>query len=50
MEHDPHAGFILAAYGIATIVVVTMIVTILADYRGLRRRLARFAAREADRE
>ena len=49
MEHDPHTGFIVAAYLIAAVVIVTMIVTILADHRSLKKSLKRFGAREADR-
>jgi heme exporter protein CcmD len=50
MEHDPHTGFIVAAYVIATVIVATMVVTILADHRALKKSLKRFGAREADRE
>ena len=50
MEHDPHIGFIVAAYVIAAAVVGTMIATTLFDYASLRRRLARFGARGLDRE
>ena len=48
MIHEPHTGFIVAAYAIATVVVVTMIVVIVNDYRTLRRDLARFSGRESD--
>jgi heme exporter protein CcmD len=41
----PHLGFIVAAYGIAAVVVAAMIVTILLDYRDLTARLARFETR-----
>ena len=50
MEHDPHTGFIVAAYAVTAVVVVSMIVVIVADYVGLRRSLARFGARGLDRE
>ncbi len=49
MDHDPHTGFILAAYAVAAVVILAMLVTILLDHRALRRRLARFGAREVDR-
>lgn len=55
MEHDPHTGFILAAYAIAAVVIVAMIVAIVSDYWSLKRGLKRFGAsgtregREADR-
>ena len=42
MEHAPHTGFIVAAYAIAAFVIATMIVTILADHRSLKRQLRRF--------
>ncbi len=50
MQHDPHIGFIVAAYVIAAIVVTSMIVVIATDYIGLRRDLSRFGARGRDRE
>lgn len=50
MEHDPHTGFIVAAYVIAAVVVVSMIVVIVTDYIGLRRSLSRFGSRGQDRE
>jgi heme exporter protein CcmD len=52
MDHDPHTGFILAAYTIAAVVIVSMIVAIVSDYWSLKRSLKRFGARgahEADR-
>lgn len=49
MEHDPHTGFIIAAYAVAAAVVVSMIVVIVSDYRGLRRELRRFGSRGQDR-
>ena len=49
MDHDPHTGFIVAAYVIAAVVVAMMVVTILADHRALKKSLERFGAREADR-
>ena len=50
MDHDPHTGFIAAAYAIATVVIAAMIVTILADHRSLKKSLERFGARRADGE
>ena len=50
MEHSAHVPFIVAAYGLAGVVVGAMIVSIVVDYRSLRRALARFGARGLDRE
>lgn len=50
MEHDPHTGFIIAAYVVASVVIVSMILVIVSDYRGLKKSLARFGARGLDRE
>ena len=50
MEHDPHTGFIVAAYAIATLVVAAMVVAILVDHRTLKAGLKRFGARGLDRE
>ena len=50
MEHDPHTGFIVAAYVVTAAVIVSMIVVILSDNRALRRGLARFGTRGLDRE
>ncbi|MCW2315848.1 heme exporter protein CcmD [Rhodoblastus acidophilus] len=41
-----YSGFIFAAYAFAAIVVGAMIVKIVADYRDLKRKLARFDGRE----
>ena len=49
MAHDPHTGFILAAYGLAAVVIATMLATIVLDHRALRKRLARFGTRDAER-
>jgi heme exporter protein CcmD len=40
MSHDPHLGFIIAAYALAFVIVAGMVVTILADYRNLKQALA----------
>jgi heme exporter protein D len=49
----PHAGFIIAAYAVATIVVMALIVWIIADHRAQRRMLADLekhgVARRSDR-
>ena len=50
VAHDPHTGFILAAYGIAAIVIGTMLVTIMADHRALKRKLMRFGRRGSERD
>jgi heme exporter protein CcmD len=43
----PHIGFVIAAYGIAFVVIGSMIVATLLDYRGLKTRLEKVAARAA---
>ena len=48
MEHDPHTGFIVAAYAVAVAVVAAMIVAIVSDYVGLKRQLRRFGAKGED--
>lgn len=48
--HDPHTGFIVAAYVVAGVVILSMIFAVVTDYRTLRRSLARFGARGLDRE
>ena len=50
IEHASHAGFIIAAYGVAGCVIASMIFVIVGDYRALRRDLTRFGARGLDRE
>jgi hypothetical protein len=32
MSHDPHFGFVVAAYALAFVIVAAIVVTILADY------------------
>jgi heme exporter protein CcmD len=46
MSHDPHLGFVIAAYALALVIVAGMVVTIVADYLNLKQALASFAARE----
>ncbi len=43
MSHDPHFGFVVAAYAFAFFIVTGMIVTIFADYIRLKRALATLA-------
>ena len=50
MSHDPHFGFIIAAYALALVIVAGMVVAILADYLNLQRALASFAAREKQQD
>ncbi|MGH6853274.1 MAG: heme exporter protein CcmD, partial [Methylocella sp.] len=40
MSHDPHLGFVIAAYALAFVIVTGMIITILADYVRLKRALS----------
>jgi heme exporter protein CcmD len=40
MSHDPHFGFVVAAYALAFVIVAGMIVTILADYVRLQNALS----------
>ena len=40
MSHDPHLGFVVAAYALAFVIVTGMIVTILADYMRLKQALS----------
>ncbi len=39
MSHDPHFGFVVAAYALAFVIVAAMVVTILADYMRLKQAL-----------
>jgi heme exporter protein CcmD len=49
MSHDPHLGFIIAAYALALVIVAGMVVTILADYRNLKQTLA-YLSRETSKD
>ena len=40
MELGTHAGFIIAAYGASLLIILTLILWIVADYRAQRRDLA----------
>ena len=50
MEHDPHTAFIMAAYVVTGLVILSMIAAIVSDYRSLRHNLKRFGDRGSDRE
>jgi heme exporter protein CcmD len=50
MTAIPHIGFIVAAYGLAALVVLVMIASILWDYRALSAALARLKAARGDEE
>ena len=50
MTAIPHIGFILAAYGLAALVVLVMIASILWDYRALSAALARLEAARGERD
>jgi heme exporter protein CcmD len=50
MMDVPHLGFIVAAYGLAALVVLVMIGAILWDYRALSAALRRLDAARAERE
>jgi heme exporter protein CcmD len=40
MSHDPHFGFVVAAYVLALVIVAGMIATIVADYMRLKQALS----------
>jgi heme exporter protein CcmD len=48
MGHDPHFGFVVAAYVLALAIVAAMVVTIITDYLSLKRALLSLAAQEKD--
>ncbi len=48
MSHDPHFGFVVAAYALAFVIVAGMIVTILADYMRLKQALASLSQTSQD--
>jgi heme exporter protein CcmD len=41
----PHIGFVLAAYAIAFVVITSMILATILDYRGLKKKLEQVATR-----
>jgi len=49
MDLGNHAGFILASYGLALLVVAVLVVWVIADGRAQRRRLADLEARGVHR-
>ena len=49
MNDIPHLGFIIAAYGVAIVVVAVMTAAILLDYRDLTTRLAKFEKRRDEK-
>jgi heme exporter protein D len=49
MNLGPHAGFIVIAYGFATLIVAAMIAWIMVDYRRQTRSLAELEARGVTR-
>jgi heme exporter protein D len=49
MDLGPHAGFIIAAYALAALVVIGLIAWVLADYAAQRRLLADLEARGVTR-
>jgi heme exporter protein CcmD len=42
MMEAPHFGFVVAAYAVATVIILGMIVAVVADYRAQSRALRRF--------
>jgi len=40
MSHDPHFGFIFAAYALALVIVASMVLSTVSDYIKLKRALA----------
>ena len=49
MSLVPHAGFIIAAYAIAGVVIAAMIAWVIFDHRGQRRLLADLESRRMTR-
>ena len=49
MSHDPHLGFVAAAYIVAFVVVAGMTAALLLDHMRLKRSLASLAARAGGR-
>jgi heme exporter protein CcmD len=43
---DPHIGFVVAAYAVAAVVLIGMVVAVVADYRSQRRALRRLEGRD----
>jgi heme exporter protein D len=49
MDLGPHAGFIVAAYAAAAMIVSALVFWVVIDYRGLERSIAKLEARGAKR-
>ena len=49
IDLGPHADFILAAYGIALLVLIVLIAWIVFDYRAQRRRVAQLESQGVTR-
>jgi heme exporter protein D len=49
MDLGPHAGFIVAAYAAAAIMVGALVLWVFADYRTLKRSIAELEARGTKR-
>jgi heme exporter protein D len=49
MDLGPHAGFIVAAYAAAAIVVSALVLWVFSDYRSLERSIAELESRGAKR-
>jgi heme exporter protein CcmD len=47
---DPHIGFVIAAYALAAIVLIGMVVAVFADYRAQRQALRRLESRDEQAE
>ena len=43
---DPHIGFVVAAYAVAAIVLIGMVVAVFADYRAQQQALRRLERRD----
>jgi heme exporter protein CcmD len=50
MNHDPHLGFIIAAYALAFVMVAAMVGAIWVDYLRLKRSLSSLAALKKNRD
>lgn len=48
--NDPHIGFVVAAYALAAIVLVGMVVAVFADYRAQQKALRRLESRDGQAE
>ena len=49
MDLGPHAGFIVAAYAAAALIVGALVLWVVVDYRALERSIAELEARGARR-